>query len=303
MSLDVSTIDLTRLPPPDVVEPLRFETLYAARKAALVALFPPDRQAEVAETLQLESEPLVKLIQENVYRELVLRQRINDAAVAVMLPYARRGDLENLVSLLGVFRLPDESDDRLRARAQLSLEGFSTAGPAGAYRFHALTAATAVRDAHVDSPAPGTVRVTVLAEPSADRADGVPDATLLADVQAALSAEDVRPLTDTVVVTAAAVVTYQVHARLALLPGPSAAVVIAAAEAAALGYAEDQFYFGRPITVSGLKSALRQPGAVRVDLVSPLAESGAAHEDVLIDVQPGQAARCVGVHVDVAEAA
>ncbi len=44
-------------------------------------------------TLELESEPATKLLQENAYRELLLRQRINEAAQAVMVAYAMGGDL------------------------------------------------------------------------------------------------------------------------------------------------------------------------------------------------------------------
>ncbi len=41
----------------------------------------------MARTLALE-EPIVKLLQENAYREVILRQRVNDAAKAVMLAYS-----------------------------------------------------------------------------------------------------------------------------------------------------------------------------------------------------------------------
>lgn len=297
MSLKSSTIDLTRLPPPDVVESLNFESLYESRKAALVALFPPAQQVEIAETLALESEPLAKLLQENVYRELTLRQRINEAAVAVMLPYARLGDLDALASNLGVERLPGEKDDRLRERTQLSLEGFSTAGPVGAYRFHALSSSVAVRDVSVDSPAPGTVRVTLLAEPTDDEPTGVPDNDMLAAVLADLSADDIRPLTDTVVVAPATVVDYLIDATIVMQQGPSGAVVLQAARQAAQAYADDQFYLGRPITVSGLKSALRRPGVVRVDLASPAMAIDQHFEDVLISVSPSQAARCSGITI------
>ncbi|MFH7191571.1 baseplate assembly protein, partial [Klebsiella pneumoniae] len=44
----------------------------------------------------LESEPVVKMLQENVYRELLLRQRINEAARAVMVAYSGGDDLDNL---------------------------------------------------------------------------------------------------------------------------------------------------------------------------------------------------------------
>ncbi len=55
-----------------------------------------------------------------------------------------------------------ESDDRFRMRIPLSLEGHSTAGPVGAYKFHTFSVSAAVKDVAVLSPAPGQVDVIVL---------------------------------------------------------------------------------------------------------------------------------------------
>lgn len=85
----MSTITLSQLPQPDVIEVLDFETILSERKAYFVSLYPADQQAAIATTLSLESEPITKLLQENAYRELILRQRINDAAVANMLAWAK----------------------------------------------------------------------------------------------------------------------------------------------------------------------------------------------------------------------
>ena len=76
------------------MEALDYETLLAERKAELIALYPADEQKAIMQTLSLESEPLTKLLQENAYRELVLRQRVNEAAQAVMVAYANSSDLE-----------------------------------------------------------------------------------------------------------------------------------------------------------------------------------------------------------------
>ncbi|EOV7032892.1 baseplate assembly protein, partial [Yersinia enterocolitica] len=84
----MATIDLSLLPPPFVVEELDYEILLAERKATLISLYPEEQRTAVARTLSLESEPLVKLLQENAYREVILRQRVNDAARAVMVAYA-----------------------------------------------------------------------------------------------------------------------------------------------------------------------------------------------------------------------
>lgn len=158
----MSVIDLNRLPPPQVVEELDFENILAQMKADLLEL-----DAELADVLNHEAEPINKLLQITSYREVLLRQRVNEAARAVMLAYALKGDLDNLGALLNVERLvinpgdPSavppvlptyESDEPYRQRILLSLDGLSVAGPARAYIYHAMSTDGRVLDASVDSP-------------------------------------------------------------------------------------------------------------------------------------------------------
>lgn len=283
------TIDMSLLPAPAVVEPLDFETILATIKADVIAANPA-----LAGVLSLESEPIVKLCEVVAYRELMLRARINNAAKSVMLAYATGSDLDHLAALLGVARLPDEDDARFRQRTQISLEGYSTAGPTLSYVFHALSASNDVRDVHVDSPTPGRVRIVVLATPGVAHPDGVPAQSLLDAVFGAVSADDVRPLCDDVSVQAAQVITYSVTASLICAPGPSATTTIAAADRAVREHVDQQFRLGQSITLSGLHRALRQPGVSRVEVVSPAGDDGS---DVLIPVAAHQAARCVDVTV------
>jgi len=101
----MATIDLSQLPAPNVVEQLDYESLFAERKSTLISLYPPEQQEAISRTLSLESEPLVKLLQENAYREVILRQRVNEAARAVMVAYATGSDLDQLAANNGVQRL------------------------------------------------------------------------------------------------------------------------------------------------------------------------------------------------------
>ena len=272
-----SAIDLSLLPVPDVVETLDFEVILAAMKADLAA-----RAPDLAAVLALESEPVVKLLEVVAYWVVLGRARVNDAAEAVMLARATGADLDNLAALFGVVRLvispgnPSaippvpptlESDTDLRRRAQLALEGFSTAGPEGAYVFHALSASADVLDVSATSPSPGDVLVTVLSRTGS----GAAPAPLLATVAAALNADEVRPLCDNVVVQSAAIVSYAITATLYFYPGPDSAVVLAAAQAAATSYAAAQHRLGRDVTLSGVFAALHQPGVQRVVLTSPAA--------------------------------
>ncbi|MCY1204529.1 Baseplate J-like protein [compost metagenome] len=277
-------IDLSQLPPPDVVETIDYEAILAERKAYYLSLFPADQQAGVADTLVLESEPVVKLLQESAYREMVLRQRVNDAARAVMLAYAKGGDLDHLGALFGVIRLvitpadPEhdiaevkELDTDYRKRIQLAPQGFSVAGPEGAYRSHALGADGRVLDARATSPEPCQVVVTVLSR----EGDGQAPQDLIDAVAAALTADDVRPLTDEVLVQSAQIVPYQVRATLYTFPGPDSNVVLTEASDRLATYTAETHRIGREVTLSGLYAALHVEGVERVDLLEPVANVGA----------------------------
>ena len=294
-----SVIDLSGIPAPNVIEPLDFEQILAERKARLLSLYPEEQRAEITAVLELESEPMAKLLQENAYRELILRQRINEGAQACMLPYARDEDLDNLVAFEGVERLlitpanPSavpptaavyESDADLLRRYQLALEAKSKGGTRDYYRYHALTASGQVLDADALSPQPGHVVVYVLS-----RADGgTPSQALLDQVQAAVTAEDVRILTDYVTVQPAVLVDYSIIATLYFEPGPYTEVAMDAARDAASAYAEERHRLGLDVSLSGVYRALHQPGVRRVELASPTAD---------LRVQPAEAPRCVAIEL------
>lgn len=276
MAGSFTAVDLSQLAAPDVVETLDFETTLAAMVADLQSRDP-------AYTALVESDPAYKILEVAAYRETLIRQRVNDGAQAVMLAYAGGADLDQIAANYNVERLvldpgdPDaippvaptlESDTALRRRVQLSFEGFSTAGPIGAYVFHALGADPDVLDVAVDSPAPGEVVVTILSRDG----DGTASAGLLSAVDAVLSSDDVRPLTDDVTVQAATIVEYTVTASLTILTGPDGSVILAQAQAALAAYIAETQRLGRDVTRSGLFAALHQPGVQNVTLTAPAAD-------------------------------
>lgn len=266
----MNTIDLSLLPAPQVVVPLDFEAKLAELKALVLQHLP-----DLADVIELESDPVVKVLEVLAYEHVHMQARINDSARACMLAYAQNADLDHLAALLDVQRLPEETDARLRRRAQMSLEGETVAGSVGSYMFHALSATTEVKDAGVDSPVPGTVRVTVLAEAG----DGSPSTALLQVVSDYLSAEERRPLSDSVEVKPAEIVPYAVRATLHVYPGPAAAPLLAAAQEALAAYVAEHQQLGHDITISGLHACLHRPGVQNVVLTEPQADMViAAHQ-------------------------
>lgn len=284
-------IDLSQLPAPNIIEALDFEQINTAIQADLISRMP-----ELADVLQLASEPITKLIETCAYRELLLRQRINEAAHAVMPAFSTGTDLDQLAAFFDISRLDSETDDAMRARTQQSLYGLSVAGPKEAYARHARAAHPRIKDVAITSPSPGTVLVTIL---SLD-GNGAADNGQIATVTTALSADTVRPLCDTVVVQATVITEYSVRATIETLSGPSGQAVRAAAQSAAEFYVESAHRIDNAITRSGLYAALRQNGVTRVTLLEPPQPSN--DTDVLI--QPGilGAAWCTGVTVNLSEA-
>ncbi|MBD8215181.1 baseplate assembly protein [Erwinia persicina] len=297
----MATIDLSQLPAPNIVEALDFETLLQARKTRLIALYPADQQAVITRTLELESEPIVKLLEENAYRELILRQRINEAAKGTMVAFATGSDLDQLGINNGVTRLvlrpadnstrPTvpallESDDDFRLRIAQAFEGLSVAGPGGAYEYHARSADGRVADVSATSPAPAEVLITVLSR----EGRGEASAEVLAAVNIALNDENVRPVADRVSVRSAAIVEYSVDATLYLYPGPEAEPIRAAAEARLAAFVTAQSRLGRDIRQSALFAALHVEGVQRVELTQPA-------RDVVLDKT--QAGWCTGHRIRV----
>lgn len=304
MSTTFSAIDLSQLPVPQVVEPIDFETILAERKAYLVSLYPAAQQAEIAARLELESEPLTKLLEENAYREVIWRQRVNEASLANMLAYAAGSDLEQLAANYNVKRLvvtpgdptaaPPiaevlEDDDSLRERAQMAWEGLSTAGPRNSYIFHARAADGRVADASAVSPSPAVVVVTV----QGNAVDGSASPDLVAAVKAYLSDEDRRPVADRLTVQAATVMPYSITATLYLQSaGPESEPILEAAEAALLAYVHQRRRLGMEVSESAVHAALHVEGVRKVELLGW----------VDIVATEAQAPYCTAVHLSVSGA-
>lgn len=176
-------IDLSQLPAPAVVEELGFEAILAEHRADLLA-----RHPEASEVIGLESEPLNKLLQAHAYRELLYRQRVNEAARANLLAFATGTDLDHKAVFYGLARLEGEGDERLRLRIQLRIAALAANGTAEQYRLAALSASTNVFDAVVTQPTAGRVHVVLWL------VDAAQASATVNTVSNALNADGARPL-------------------------------------------------------------------------------------------------------------
>ncbi|EXI61669.1 baseplate assembly protein [Mannheimia granulomatis] len=293
-------VDLSKLPAPKVLEELDYEKLLADRKAKFISLYPESERAVMQARLELESEPIVKLLEENCYLQLLERQRINSAAQATMLAYATGTDLDVIGANYNVARKiiqnedlmahPPrleilETDEDFRVRIQLAFEGLSVAGPRNAYIFHALSAHEKVADVSVTSPTPASVLVTVMSNDN----NGIPTDDILQTVRSKLNDEDIRPIGDRVTVQACTNTNYQIRARLHLYRGPEIEPIKKSAMVKVEQYVKDKRRLGRDISLSGIYSALHLEGVQRVELLQPTAD---------IVLNSTQAGLCTNINIE-----
>ena len=202
MAGSTTAVDLSLLSPPDVVEQIDFEVILAA---ALEDYYAKMDALGIEYTKLRESDPAYKLAEAFAYREMLVRQRANDSAKAVLLAYAKGNDLEHKAAERNLQRrvitpateiepAVMETDETLRARVQLAPEGYTTAGSEGSYIFHGMNADVRVKDIQPDSPTPGIVNIYVLST----EGNGTASEELLTIVENALNKKEVRPLTDSV---------------------------------------------------------------------------------------------------------
>lgn len=178
----------------------------------------------------------------------------------------------------------EESDSRYRQRIMEASEAFSVAGSKGAYRYHAMGVSSAIVDCSVISPSPGAVRLYLLTD------QGLPSAELLEQVEAAVSGEQVRPLTDAVEVDAPEEVEFSIEADLTLYSTADPDTVSEEAERRLTTYRSwIQAKLGRDIVPGQVLAALQTiPGVYSVQLSTPLLQVLGLH----------QWAHCTGWTVD-----
>ncbi|MEO1003555.1 MAG: baseplate J/gp47 family protein [Cyanobacteria bacterium J06638_7] len=298
------TINFADLAPPEIIEELNYEQILESMLQDLEARDP-------SYTELLESDPGIKIMQVCAARELILRQRVNDAVRATLLRYAAGGDLENLAVFYGVTRLENEDDASMRLRTIDRIMGSSSAGPAEWYRYHAMTVSALVKDAHIWSPSPGQVEVVVLSREGEEavtaigtdldllgaswgilRAQGENDddyrARVLAEVQAGggygaaspalidsvhavTNSRGIRSVTDTVSTVSAEVLTVGVEANVYLYPDTPESV-FAGLELTLRNAFDAVSGLGWDVTQSWISAQLHPAGVQRVEIAQPAAD-------------------------------
>ena len=266
----MSTLDLSLVPVPDAIKPLSVEQVIARMKSDFLRDNP-----EFASAIELESDPVVALINQFAYRESLIRAECNEMVRSMTLAHARGVNLDALASNYNVTRLliraadlvakttaVYESDDALRERCLLAFASMSTAGSAAAYRYYALSADPDVVDVKARSPESGKVDVIVMS------IDGEASSESLSAVRSALSGEENIPLDDEVTVLSVEAEVYSVAAVVKHGYGLNTA----AHRAAFIEQIRSLSKIGVSVPISELYAQLHTANVTKVDLLEPAAD-------------------------------
>jgi len=274
----MKTLNLNDLPASNIIEELDYEYLLNERKNKLLSLYPQKQREQLKARLELESDPIVKLLQETAYRELNLRAKINYSAKACMIAYATGGDLDNLVANFAIKRLlvapanletsPPipaiyEDDEALRTRALMAFHGLSTAGPKTAYEFYAKSAHGAVSDVKALSPAPAMVDLVVLSKNNY----GVPSANMLTTIENSLNNENIRPIGDRINVMPCNVIRYQIKAKIFISQNKN--IIAKQGQENLTSLASRYFKIGLSLPLSAIYAALHIKDVTKVEILTP----------------------------------
>lgn len=187
---------------PDIIEEIDYETL---KRDTLTYLSP-----FIPDVSLLESDTAMLIIEALLYREILLRARINASVRASYLFTATASDLDAVAYGYGVNRLEGEGDEALRNRCVLSLYRFSTAGSRGSYVYWTKSVSSSIGKVKILTPTAGVIEIVYDA-----------DTDFNTDIEAVCSDENVRPLCDTVIVTRASRSMKDIVLSITLLDGVS----------------------------------------------------------------------------------
>lgn len=253
---------LTNLPAPTILLPLDYETILAERIASAQTKF---NAAGIAYDVgNMETDPVVIVLQDSAARELNLRAQFNDAAVrANLYAFADGADLDQHGAFYDVARLEGEDDDRYFQRIQLGIAGRSTGGSEAQYKLIAMSASLLVEEVEVYRVDGGPELFVAIT--STDNG-GVPSQGLIDIVQAAIDAEAV--LSDIITVGSAISETVNITADVWLLPDTPEAVFDALPDTLA-GSWDDECSVGFDLNRSWIKARLMIAGVSDVEVTAP----------------------------------
>ncbi|WP_455480088.1 baseplate J/gp47 family protein [Bartonella sp. B23] len=254
---------------PEIISELSFEEIRAASLACL--------KEQLPDYTFLESDPAIKVIEAFSYRELLLRQRINEAARANLLDFATGSSLDDLGDWHGVERMDNEDDDRYRERIRLYVRSGKGSGTEPYYRFVALSADSRVKDAIIYRKGKDpTIHVALFGNDEQETASE----DLLEKVSEALHKKNVIMTNDTIIVHSSVAKVIDLEADVWLLPETSLQILTQMEMNLRASWQQEQA-IGHELSLSWWISKLMISGVQKVIAIDPTQDSSVSDEEVL----------------------
>jgi phage-related baseplate assembly protein len=258
-----------------VLEEIDTEQILADRMQRLKTLWakydPPSAAQYDVEMLEFDP---IKINQEAcTFFELLLRDRVNQAARSITLAYAIGTDLDAIATRYpgGVPRLEGETDDRYRRRIWLSPNTLSPHGTAEAYEFWALTALPALRDVtairSVQHDYYPTILITCLM--GWEFADPKPLQEELVAIRAYIQDLSRQGLTDVISVNPPKIMNVDYSVAVWLYPTTISDQTLTKIRSNLEQLIKDQYWLGHDHSHTAIHAACNLPGVHHVDIILP----------------------------------
>lgn len=283
MTYAPTSIDLSRVPVPAIIEPLNAETLIADFITRFKAIWEEARASNPSlpayDVEQLETDPVVIVGQAFAFLRLLDRQRVNDGIKALLATEAKGTNLDAVVARQNVERLVltpangpmpalMESDVSLLRRYLLSFDR-AAAGSRDCYLYQAFTAWPLMHDARVNGHAihgrRGDTDVVIIGPLGA-----IASPAERALVTAAVLADHVKPEAVSVAVIDATPLEYSVEMVIEVPPGPDAEIIRTEVVDRVRATGNARMLIGGEIPAGLLAGAAYGPNVIKVRDLAPV---------------------------------
>lgn len=162
----------------------------------------------------------------------------------------------------------EETDTAYYNRMRESEESYTTAGSRGSYIYHAKSVSSQISDVSAESPQPGVADIRIMLYNGE-----LPDKELIDKVREHLSGDDIRPMTDTVLVAAPDTVEFNIDIKYFVSKEKEAST---SDIKQALALAVENYILwqtskmGRDINPSYFNAMLMESGIKRVEITAPV---------------------------------
>jgi phage-related baseplate assembly protein len=294
MTTAPTAIDLSRLPAPDAIEALNYETLFSDFQTRFLSAWADARLIDPSlpdyDVDGLETDPIMIVGQAWSYLRLLDRARVNDVYRSLLAQYATSADLDAIAATRNLTRLTVlpatatsaavlEGDEALLKRFLMSFDRAS-AGSADRFLYEAYTAwpqsadkTAGLWDARVNGWAVhgrrGDTDIVITGPSGATPTDGERDT-----IAAAVTADHVKPEAASVEVIKAERVEYSVDLTIEVPSvGPAPDLLRQEAEARVTAAATDRILIGGEIPSGLLAGAAYGPNIITVTDNAPVSVS------------------------------